>query len=272
MTTKLSFRSLGAILALTLTLFLATLPFAQPSEARGGLGNLVGEWRMTELEISSEGDFQSVPYSGHVIFTKSGTMSVQAMNPDPSAPDTAYTVNGYEAYYGTVDVDRRAGSFTLTVESALARDLIGQELTRGFDVAGRTLVLTPADPAEGWRVTYERVWQALTARAEEEAAAAATQRATTDAPGTPAPTDSQVITIVDSRFEQEQLTVSIGTTVTVEDHGEMAHTWTPPTAGFDSGTLNPGDSFSFTFARSPPMAGRTGYFPRRRLPAVAIRP
>ena len=26
-----------------------------------------------------------------------------------------------------------------------------------YDVSARTVVLTPADPAEGWRVTYERV-------------------------------------------------------------------------------------------------------------------
>ena len=84
-------------------------------------------------------------------------MAVQAMNPDASAPDTPYTVNGYEAFYGDVAVDRRAGTFIVTVESAAARALIGQQLTRVFDVSGRTLVLTPADPSEGWRVTYERV-------------------------------------------------------------------------------------------------------------------
>ena len=156
MTTKLKISSL-AILALALALLVSTLPFAQPSAAQGGVGNLAGEWRMTSLEVGSEGDRQSVPYSGQIIFTESGTMSVQAMNPDRSAPDTAYTVNGYEAFYGTVDVDRRAGTFTVTVQSSLARDLIGQELTRVFDVSARTLVLTPADPAEGWRVTYERV-------------------------------------------------------------------------------------------------------------------
>jgi hypothetical protein len=38
----------------------------------------------------------------------------------------------------------------------LPRNLVGQSVTRKFDVAGDTLVLTPPDPAEGWRVTYER--------------------------------------------------------------------------------------------------------------------
>jgi hypothetical protein len=72
------------------------------------------------------------PYSGQIIFTKSGTMSVQAMNPATNAPDTAYTRNGYEAFYGTVTVDKAAGTFAVTVQSSLVRDLVGQRLTRVF--------------------------------------------------------------------------------------------------------------------------------------------
>ncbi len=44
----------------------------------------------------------------------------------------------------------------VTVESAAVPDLIGQRLTRVFRFSRATLVLTPADPAEGWRVTYQR--------------------------------------------------------------------------------------------------------------------
>ncbi|HEV2785703.1 MAG TPA: lipocalin-like domain-containing protein [Solirubrobacteraceae bacterium] len=98
-----------------------------------------------------------MPYSGQIVFTKAGTMSVQAMNPDPGAADTPYTRNGYEAFYGRVTVDKAAGSFAVTVESSLVRDLIGQRLTRVFDVSRDRLVLTPPDPAEGWRATYERI-------------------------------------------------------------------------------------------------------------------
>jgi hypothetical protein len=112
---------------------------------------------MTTLEVGTEGNLQRVPYSGQVIFTKSGTMSVQAMNPDTTAADTPYTINGYEAYYGNVAVNRAAGTFVLTVRSSAVRDLIGQSLTRGFKVSGDTLVLTPADPTEGWRVTYRHL-------------------------------------------------------------------------------------------------------------------
>lgn len=153
MKTKLKVAALALALALAL---LMSAPFAQQSMADRGAGPLIGAWRMTSLEVGTEGNLQPVPYSGQIVFTTAGTMSVQAMNPDPNAPDTPYTLNGYEAFYGTVDVDRPAGTFEVTVESSLVRALIGQKLTRVFEVKGDTLVLTPPDPAEGWRVTYKR--------------------------------------------------------------------------------------------------------------------
>ena len=158
MTTKLRTAPLPLALAIALAVaLLAFAPsFAEPSVAARGMSALVGGWRMTLLEVGTEGNLQPVPYSGQIIFTKSGTMSVQAMNPDANAPDTPYTMNGYEAFYGTVTIDDDAGTFVVTVESSLVRTLIGQSLTRVFEVSGDTLVLTPADPAEGWRVTYER--------------------------------------------------------------------------------------------------------------------
>ena len=157
MTLKTKLAPVAAVLALAAALLLSALPSNRAEAAADGLGNLAGQWRMTSLEVTVDGSYRTVPYSGQIVFTKAGTMAVQAMNPDASAPDTPYTVNGYEAFYGDVALDRRAGTFTVTVESAAARALIGQQLTRVFDVSGRTLVLTPADPSEGWRVTYERV-------------------------------------------------------------------------------------------------------------------
>ncbi|MEQ7010575.1 lipocalin-like domain-containing protein [Actinopolymorpha sp. B17G11] len=157
MTTKSKIASLALGLALALALLTSAPSFAQQSMASQGTAPLVGAWRMVSLEVGTEGNLEPVPYSGQIVFTKSGTMSVQAMNPEPDAPDTPYTLNGYEAFYGTVSVDRSAGTFAVTVESSLVRDLIGQRLTRVFEVSGDTLVLTPPDPAEGWRATYERI-------------------------------------------------------------------------------------------------------------------
>ncbi|WP_327725632.1 lipocalin-like domain-containing protein [Streptomyces europaeiscabiei] len=155
MMTKLRIPRLGLTLALAL---LVSVPlFVQASATERGTGSLVGVWRMTSLEVGTEGNLQPVPYSGQIVFTKTDTMSVQAMNPDANVPDTPYTKNGYEAFYGTFAINKAARTFGVTVESSLARDLIGQRLTRAFRVSGRTLVLTPPNPAEGWRATYKRV-------------------------------------------------------------------------------------------------------------------
>jgi len=147
MTAKLKITSL----ALALALFVSGPAFAQDDTSP-----LVGAWRMASLEVGTEGNLQPVPYSGQIILSESGNVSVQAMNPDPNAPPTPYTTNGYESYYGTFVINEAANTFVMTVESSLVRNLIGQSMTRAYEVSGDTLVLTPTDPAEGWRVTYER--------------------------------------------------------------------------------------------------------------------
>lgn len=156
MISKLKIITLALATVLAVALLVAT-PFVRSSVADSGMGPLTGAWRMTSLEAATDGILSPVPYSGQIVFTANGTMSVQAMNPDTSAPDTQYTVNGYEAFYGTVSTNQADRTFVVKVESSLAPDLVGQELTRNFEVKGGTLILTPSNPAEGWRVTYERI-------------------------------------------------------------------------------------------------------------------
>lgn len=132
----------------------ATAPaFAQDDS----LKLLAGGWRMTSLEVgNAAGELEPVEFSGQIVFTEAGTMSVQAMNPDPNAAPTPYTASGYEAFYGSVAVDESAKTFVVTVESSLVRDMIGQGFERAFQVSEDQLVLAPTNPEESWRVTYER--------------------------------------------------------------------------------------------------------------------
>jgi Lipocalin-like domain len=124
---------------------------------QNGKSPLVGTWRMTSLEVGTDtGSLQAVPYSGQIIFTEAGTMSVQAMNPAANAEPTPYTVNGYEAFYGPVAINDANRTFVVTVESSLVRNLVGQKLERRFEVSDDRLILTPANPQERFRVTYER--------------------------------------------------------------------------------------------------------------------
>ena len=83
-------------------------------------------------------------------------MTITSMNPDANAGPTPYTINGYEAFYGPVAINDANKSFVVTVESSLVRNLIGQRLERRFEVSENRLILTPANPQERFRVTYER--------------------------------------------------------------------------------------------------------------------
>ena len=125
---------------------------AQAVDAR-----IPGVWTMVSLEVADpSGQMQQIPYSGQIIFTADGHMAVQAMNTDPEAPDTPYTRHGYEAQYGRFVTDEAAGTLNFTIESALVRDLIGQTLERRYEFEGDQFILMPADPSEGFRVTYEQ--------------------------------------------------------------------------------------------------------------------
>ena len=142
---------------LHLALAIAAALAATPAMAESGASPLAGAWRMTTLEVpDASGELTAVPYSGQVIFTEGGVMAVQAMNPDAAAPDSPYTLKGYEAFYGPVTVNEADGTFTVTVESAAVRAMIGQSFERAFVVSGDQLILTPTNPDESWRVTYAR--------------------------------------------------------------------------------------------------------------------
>jgi len=76
--------------------------------------------------------------------------------------------------------------------------------------------------------------------------------ATTPTPGTTTPppttqTQANAVTIQNLAFSPATLTVSVGTTVTWTNKDSTTHTVTSNTGLFDSGFLNNGATFSFTF-------------------------
>jgi predicted lipoprotein with Yx(FWY)xxD motif/plastocyanin len=64
------------------------------------------------------------------------------------------------------------------------------------------------------------------------------------------------VTIADSRFNDDTLTVKVGTTVTWTNNGNFPHTVTADDGSFDSSTLGSGETFSFTFSK----AGTYAYY------------
>ena len=82
-----------------------------------------------------------------------------------------------------------------------------------------------------------------------------TGSATGDASGDTASADDATITIADFAFDGVT-EIPVGTTVVVTNEDSTAHTWTAVDGEFDSGALNPGDTFEFTFTEP----GEFAYF------------
>jgi plastocyanin len=69
-----------------------------------------------------------------------------------------------------------------------------------------------------------------------------------------APKEAKIV-IRGFAYSPTNLSVSVGTKVTVTNEDSTTHTWTADDGQFDSGDLGQGRSFSFTFAK----AGSFGY-------------
>jgi plastocyanin len=62
--------------------------------------------------------------------------------------------------------------------------------------------------------------------------------------------DAASVSIKDSEFEPQQITVKMGTTVTWKNEGKMAHTVNADDGSFESPTLGAGKTFSQKFTEA----------------------
>jgi hypothetical protein len=120
----------------------------------------VGAWRLVSLEApGADGKIHRADSTGLLVFTRDGHMSVQVIerNPPPqaSAGPEQYSQGGYEATFGTFEIDESAHTFTFHVEGALVRTLIGKDLPRSFEFASKQLIVKSTRPEEHWKVTWE---------------------------------------------------------------------------------------------------------------------
>ncbi|MBV9573409.1 MAG: lipocalin-like domain-containing protein [Acidobacteriales bacterium] len=121
---------------------------------------LIGAWRLAWLEEQgTDGKTARVERTGTLLYTPDGHMSVQIMAPKgqadaPSNP-VQYGEGGYEAYFGTFEVNEEAKTVTHHVQGALVRSLIGKDLTRMYRMSGNQLVLTSSRPDEHWTIAWE---------------------------------------------------------------------------------------------------------------------
>jgi hypothetical protein len=152
--------SLGTV-TLLIGMTSTTLSGSQDSVGSEGIRErFVGAWRLVSLEAPGpDGKIHKADSTGLFVFTRDGHLSVQVMDRNPASQAAAgpeqYSLSGYEATFGTYEVDENAHTFTFHVEGALVRTLIGKDLPRSFEFSGQQLIVKSTRPEERWRVTWE---------------------------------------------------------------------------------------------------------------------
>jgi len=121
---------------------------------------LIGAWRLEHIDSREpEGKPRDIPQpKGMLIYTRDGHMSVQLMYPQSTnALSNEYVQNGYEASFGSYDVDEAKHRLTHYVRGSITGDLlVGKELPRIYQfTADGKLIVRPARPEEHWSVTWE---------------------------------------------------------------------------------------------------------------------
>jgi hypothetical protein len=145
---------------------------------------LIGSWRLVSRqsrkangEIEADAGLSSTP-QGILIYDQSGHVAAQlsrrdrtlAMLPDEcqaaittkGTPDTAQTILGYDAYFGTYKINETDGTVIHHLEAALFPGDIGKNIERHFTLSGDQLTITfSTTTREGVKVTRILVWQRM---------------------------------------------------------------------------------------------------------------
>jgi len=119
----------------------------------------VGAWRLVRIETPGVGGTAGMPQpEGMLIYTRDGHMSVQLMYPAAAkAPDNEYVRNGYEASFGSYDINEPAHTLTHHVQGSITREaLVGKDLPRRYQFTkDGHLIIRSANANETWSVTWE---------------------------------------------------------------------------------------------------------------------
>ena len=139
----------------TVVAFPAGQAHAQQEQSR-----FVGAWRLVWLEEpDANGTVHKADCTGLLVFTLEGHMSVQVMYRNlqggGQGGPVQYAQGGYEASFGTYQIDESAHTFAFHVEGAMVRSLIGKDLPRTYELSGNQLIVKSTNPNEHWRVAWE---------------------------------------------------------------------------------------------------------------------
>jgi Lipocalin-like domain len=121
---------------------------------------LIGAWHLAHINSPGpDGKPADIAQpKGMLIYTRDGHMSVQLMYPKSAhAQPNEYVQDGYEASFGSYDVDESTHTLTHHVQGSNTRDLlVGKDLPRVYQFTGdERLIIKSARPDEHWSVTWE---------------------------------------------------------------------------------------------------------------------
>jgi len=178
-------RSFAAYVLLAAVLAVAYSALAARVHANDALAaQLVGSWSL-ESRVTTTADGRvvtdpglSAMPRGLLIYDRSGHVAAQLSRPGRTldmladecreaqrvkgTADTAQTILGYDAYFGTYTVDEKAGIVTHHLESALFPGDIGKSIIRHFALTGDTLTIKfNTTQRDGTPITRTLTWKRL---------------------------------------------------------------------------------------------------------------
>jgi Lipocalin-like domain len=175
----------SAVLALTVPIVHAqTAKDQTPVSGTSISAQLIGSWRLVSRqskrangELQADAGLSAVPL-GVLIYDQSGHVAAQLSRRDRTVaivgeeceaaraikgtPDTAQTLFGYDAYFGTYKTDERDGIVTHHLEAAIWPGDIGKDIDRHFTISGDHLTITvKTTTREGVKVTRTLIWERM---------------------------------------------------------------------------------------------------------------
>lgn len=145
---------------------------------------LIGSWRLVSRQskradggIEADPGLSTVPL-GVLIYDQSGHVAAQLSRRDRTVamigdecqaaattkgtPDTAQTILGYDAYFGTYRINESEGIVTHHLEAALFPGDIGKDIDRHFTISADQLTITfNTTTKDGVKVTRMLVWERM---------------------------------------------------------------------------------------------------------------
>lgn len=131
----------------------------QSADGAAAMEKFVGAWRLAWMEEPGpDGKITRITdRKGTLMYTRDGRTSVQIQFPaSQSSVSNDYVLSGYEASFGTYEVNEAAQTITRHVEGSITRGLVGKRLTRAYRFSDGRLTMRSVRPEERWSVTWER--------------------------------------------------------------------------------------------------------------------